>query len=340
MRNSFFDSMRKLFANILNNWGWKLAAFGVALVIFYSIRSGTRHTQTLTLAVEAETIEGGQALVGFEPAVVQVTFRGAEADIRQLSLSGAEQPRVRLDLKQPPAGASSIELSLSHYDIIHADGLRVASIEPSTITALFDTRDTRSFAVDEPILRGTPASGVAIVSIEPKMVELTGSKLLMDELESTETVLAVSSIDVSGRTEGFETFLKVQPPDNRGGWTVRPDTVRADVKIVRSDISRTFQKIPVRVLQSYSGKRYHPEPRMAEVVVHGVEQDLNQIEPESIQLLIEEPEGQEPDAEEKFSCEPVVVLPCTNRVSRVTVTPETIWLKPVINSEAPNNETL
>ncbi len=325
--------MRNPFAKLLNNWTWKLAALGVALVIFHSVRSGTSHSQTIAVAVEAEAIEGGQALVGFEPAIVHVTFRGSETAIRQLSLPGAEQPRIRLALEQPPAGASSMTVDLSHSDVLYGEDLRVASIEPSEVTALFDTRDTRTFAVNEPIVSGSPSSGIVIVSIEPKVVELTGSKLLMDELEAAENVLATAILDVSGRTEGFQTTLKVLPPDNRGGWTVRPDTVRADVKFVRGDDSRTFSKVPVRILQSFSGQRYRPEPRTAEVVVHGVEQDLEQILPEQIQLLIEEPEAGDADGDDKYACEPILLLPCTNRVNRVTVTPSTIWLKPIVNSE-------
>ncbi len=326
--------MHNPFAKLLHNWPWKLAALGVALVIFQSIRSGTSHSQTVAVAVEAEIVEGGQALVGFEPAVVHITFRGSESAIRQLSMTGSEQPRIQLNLKQPPAGVSSMEVDLSHRDVQHHSDLRVASIDPSHVMAHFDTRDTRSFAVNEPIVSGSPEAGVVMVSIEPKTVELTGSKLLMDELESAENVLATSILDVSGRTEGFQTVLKVLPPDNRGGWTLRPDTVRADVKFVRGDNSRVFSKVPVRVMQSYSGKRYHPEPRTAEVTVQGVEKDLRQIAPESLQLFLEEPEGQVADEEGKLMCEPIVVLPCTNRVHRVTVSPKMIWMKPVVNSEA------
>ncbi len=326
--------MRNPFAKLLHNLPWKLAALGVALVIFYSIRSGTSHSQTITIPVEAEIVEGGQALAGFEPAVVSITFRGSESAIRQLSVPGTEQPRLRLKLKQPPAGSSFMTIELSHRDVLHAEGLRVASIEPSEVTAHFDTRDTRLFAVNEPIVSGSPDAGVVVVSFEPKFVKLTGSKLLMDELEAAENVLATSILDVTGRTEGFQTFLKVLPPDNRGGWTLEPDTVRADVKFVRGDRSRVFSKVPVNVLQSYSGKRYRPEPRTVEVTLHGVEQDLRQIAPESLQVLLEEPEGQDNAEDGNLLCEPVVVLPCTNRVNRVTVSPDTLWLKPIVNLEA------
>ncbi len=341
MRNfftAFIDSCKQLhkpFMPLLNNWTWKLAALGVALIIFFSIRGLVSHTQSLTLTVEASTVEDGQALVGFDPEVIRVTFRGSENEIRQLSMANAEAPKVALKLRQPPPGTSSVDIRLSSRDILRDGDLRVASIEPSTVTALFDTSDTRTFAVNEPIISGSPATGMVMVTIEPRTVQLTGSRLLMDELEAAEHVLATAILDVSNRTEGFQTNLKVLPPDNRGGWTLSPDTVRADVKFVREDKEKTFTKVPVRVLQSFSGARYRPEPRTAEVKVQGADQELDAISQAMVQILIEEPEQVAPDEEGRLICEPVVVLPCTNRVSRVTVSPTQIWLKPI---ELPTEE--
>ncbi len=321
--------LRTIFVPLFNNWTWKLAALGMALIIFFSIRGSVSHTQSLTLTIEATAVEGGQALVGFDPEVVRVTFRGSENEIRQLSMANIDPPKVALKLRQPPPGTSSVHVRLSSRDILRDSDLRIVSIEPSSVTALFDTSDTRTFAVDEPIISGSPATGMVMVTIEPRVIQLTGSRLLMDELESAEHVLATAILDVSNRTEGFQTTLKVLPPDNRGGWTLNPDTVRADVKFVREDKERVFTKVPVRVMQSFSGKRYRPDPRTAEVKVNGADQELDIIAPEGIQILIEEPDTPKPDENGRILCDPVVMLPCTNRVSRVSVSPQKIWLTPI-----------
>ncbi len=325
LRNGCFQ----LFPLVFHNWIWKLASLGVALIIFLSIRASVSHTQSLTLTVEAHMVEGGQALVGFDPEVIRVTFRGSENEIRQLSMPGSEAPKVGLRLRQPPPGQSSVEIDISSRDIIRDSDLRIVSIEPSTVRALFDTSDTRMFAVDEPIVSGSPASGMVVVTIEPKTVALTGSRLLMDELEAGEGVLATGILDVSNRTEGFQTVLRVLPPDNRGGWTLNPDTVRADVKFVREDKERVFEKVPVRILQSFSGTRYRPEPRLAEVRVQGADQELEAISAQDVQILLEEPSEPKMDEEGRLACEPIVMLPCTNRVSRVSVMPKQIWLKAI-----------
>lgn len=314
---------------LLSNWAWKLAALGVALVIFFGVRRSVSYTQTLALSIGAETEEGPQALTGFSPGVVNVTFRGSEAAIRQLSFPGAEQPKIKAYLSQPPLGESMVTVRLASRDIQRDDGLRVLSIEPREVIARFDSRDTRTLDVLEPIVTGAPQDGTVIVSIEPKQVEITGSRIRLEEMTSAQTCLATAMLDVSNRSEGFQTTLKVLPPDNRGGWTLSPDSVQAEVRFVREDVSRTFQKVPVRVLQSTSGERYRPEQRLVDVTVYGTRRELDAIPHGSVLVFVDEPETFAPSEDGFLVCEPQIALPCTNRVNRIEVKPEKIRLAPI-----------
>lgn len=318
---------RNPFRRVLSDWPWKLAALGLALIVFFGVRRSVSYTQTLTLTVEAEMTDGGQALTGFEPGVVSVTFRGSEAAVRRLSLPGAEPPRVRLRLHQPPPGVSQVRLALARRDVSCDDGLRVVSIEPDHVVAFFDSSDTRALPVAEPVVTGAPENGTVRVSIEPRTVEVTGSRVRLDEMASAEVRLATVNLDVSNRSEGFQTVLRVLPPDSRGGWTLRPDTVRADVRFVREDVERVFPEVPVHVLQSESGVRYRPEPSTVEVTVSGPRRELETIDPEGVVALAGEPEGTPPGAG-RLRCVPTVVLPCTNRVTRVSVRPARVYLSP------------
>lgn len=321
--------MTNPFRLLLSNWLWKLAALGVACVIFFGVRRSVSYTQTLALTIGAETEEGTQAFAGFSPGVVNVTFRGSEAAIRQLSFPGAEQPKIKAYLRQPPPGESSALVRLSPRDVKRDDGLRVLSIAPREVLARFDSRDTRTLDILEPIVTGAPADGTVIVSIEPKEVEVTGSRMRLDELVSAQTCLATAILDVSNRSEGFQTTLKVLPPDARGGWTLTPDTVQADVRFVREDIARTFAKVPVRVLQSTSGERYRPDQRIAEVTVYGSRREVEAIPADGVRVFVDEPEVVVSGDDGGLVCEPQVVLPCTNRVNRIEVKPKEIRLTPV-----------
>ncbi len=313
---------------MLSDWPWKLAALGVALIVFFGVRRSVSYTQTLTLTVEAEMTDGGQALTGFEPGVVAVTFRGSEAAVRRLSLPGAEPPRVRLRLHQPPPGVSRVRLALARRDVSCDDGLRVVAIEPAHVVAFFDSSDTRALPVAEPVVTGAPEAGAVRVAIAPRTGEVTGSRARLDELAARGIRLATANLDVSSRSEGFQTVLRVLPPDSRGGWTLRPDTVRADVRFVREDVERVFPEVPVHVLQSRSGVRYRAEPETVEVTVSAPRRELGTIDPESVAALAGEASGTvAPDG--RLRCEPTVVLPCTNRVSRLSVRPAKVYLRPL-----------
>ena len=313
--------MRNPIPTLRNNWPWKVAALAVALIVFFGVRRSVSYTQTLTLSVEAETVEGTQALMGVSPGVVSVTFRGSEAAIRRLSVPGAEPPIVRLRLRQPPEGASSERIRLTRRDVLCDDGLRVVSIEPSSVVATFDSRATRVFQVSEPIVVGTPTFGEVQVSIEPKTVEVTGSRALLEEFDEARSRLATATLDVANRSTGFQTVLKVLPPDSRAGWVLRPDSVRADVRIVREDGSRDFHEVPVRVLQSASGRRYRPDFPTVKVTAWGARRELATIDPAGVVALVEEREDGEASV-------PIVVLPCSNRVSRVEIDPPRVSLTP------------
>ena len=168
-----------------------------------------------------------------------------------------------------------------------------------------------------------------IVELEPKPVELTGSRILLEELVSAQTQLTTALLDVSGRSESFNTILKVLPPDNRGGWTLKPDTVRANVRFVREDIEQTFKKVPVRVFQSAKGVHYASETETVEVTVQGARRDLLAIDPASVFVMVGDNDNILSKEEKRLECEPLVVLPCTNRVSRVEVNPARVWLAPI-----------
>lgn len=321
--------MRNPISYFSSNWAWKLAALGLALVVFYAVRRTISYRQTLTLTIEAESVEGGQALTGFEPSVVSVTFRGSEAEIRKLALSGSEPPRVRIKLRKPLNDSSTMPVRISRSDVICDSGLRVVTIEPNLVEASFDTSDTRTFDIAEPIVNGVPNNASVVVELDPKTVEVTGSRILLDELEAAQTQLTTALLDVSGRSEAFHTILKVLPPDNRGGWTIKPDTVRANVRFVREDIERTFKKVPVRVLQSAKGIHYASETEHVEIVVQGSRRDLNVIDPITVFALVGDSESVISNDAQRLECEPIIVLPCTNRVNRIEVTPPRIWLTPV-----------
>lgn len=220
-----------------------------------------------------------------------------------------------------------MKVRVSRGDVDCDDGLRVVSLEPTELEATFDSREARVFAVDEPVVIGAPAYGLVQVTLEPKTVEVIGSGALLKEIDPAER-LSTSLLDVSNRPASFQTTLRVMPPGNRGDWTLRPDTVRAEVRIVREDATRIFPEVPVYVMQSATGRRYRPDAETVEVTAWGASRELESIDPAGVVALVGERPGEEP-------CEPLIVLPCSNRVSRVEITPPRVRLLPESEKESP-----
>lgn len=319
MRDLRLDS-RSLWRTLRHNWPWKVAALAVALIVFISVRHSTSYTQTLSLPVEVETEEGATAIPIVVPGVVDITFRGSETAIRQLSMAGAELPRVRLHLEQPQEGEDSTRVRLSRSEVECPDGLRVDAIEQTELRVTFSPRETRLLRVAEPEVIGVPAFCEARVYIKPQTVEVTGPSALFKELDLSRP-LRTELVDVTNLSSYKTASLRVLPPDERSGWSVRPDRVHAEVVIQRENGWRLFPEVPVRVMQSASGARYVPDAKTVEVTAHGVSSELDTIDPAGVVALVwERPDG--------LPCEPQIVIPSSNRVNSVAVRPPFVRLLP------------
>lgn len=309
---------------VVKDWPWKLAAFLLALFLFFTIRQSISYSQTLNLTVETELDAGSLSLKGFEPNTVRVTFRGPESEIRRLSLRGSEPPRVRLRLSQPPAGSTSLRVPLSVNDVICEEDLRIVSIEPEVVVAQFDRTETRYLNVSPPLTRGASATEKVKITLEPSYVEISGPSERLDDLAERSVNLATEVIDMTGRTESFTTAVRVQPPDARSSWVLRPETVTANVEITSVEATRTFASLPVKILQSHEGYPLRAVPETVTMEITGDMGELNAIEDETV-LAIVDPLVTE---ETVFPIEAKVqtFLPHNRRVKHVNIIPPSVKL--------------
>ena len=131
---------------------------------------------------------------------------------------------------------------------------------------------------------------------------------------------------VSLRREGDENDVRFLV---LGGLGVVVREGEADAVEDRGPVATVDPFQVVEVLQAPSGKRYRPEPRVAEVTVQGLKREVEAFDPAILRLYLEEPEELIPDAEGAFWAKPILTLPYTNRVSRATIVPERIRLMPL-----------
>lgn len=322
--------------SLLKDWPWKVAALGIGLFLFFVIRQSVSHTQTLSLTVEATVAGGEHALRGFEPAAVRVTFRGSESEIRRLSLKGSEPPRVTVRLNQPPPGVTEVPVTVSRRNVSYDGDLHIVSVEPSRVIAEFDTRETRYFNVEQPLVRGETNTSKFSVTIDPSYVEVTGPRERLDELVEQAIELPTEVLDATGRTEDFSVALRVLPPDTRSSWTMNPATVRADVRILREETKCTIEDVNVRVLQSDTGLRFMPEPKTVSLTIEGVKEELDALRDESFTVVVDPAHPSDaPDTVETskhpdaFWSLPQLIFPYNRHVKTIEITPEKIQLIPL-----------
>lgn len=320
---------------IINDWPWKAAALLLAIFIFFGIRQSISYTQTLNIAVETELDIGGLSLKGFEPNTVRVTFRGSESDIRRLSLRGSEPPRICLRLSQPPAGSTSMRVPIASSDLICDGDLRVVSIEPKVVVAQFDRTETRYLNIDSPVIRGASALERVKVSLEPSYVEISGPSERLNDLVERSVNLPTEVLDMTGRNESFTTTLRIQPPDTRSSWTLRPETVTATVEVIQEEITRTLTDCPIKIIQSAEGQSLCSLPSSVDIVLIGAPEELNAIDVSSVLAIVN------PMIDENTTFpleeEVEVLLPHHLRIKSVNITPSTIK---VYEKELPKKEDL
>ncbi len=321
--------MRNPFRFLTRDWPWKLFALVLALILFVSVRKAFSYTQTVTLPVEAVSLGGAKALTGFVPSVVSVTFRGSESAVRRLSLPRATQPKLRVNLDQPPAGTSALRVRLTPSDIETENDLRVVSIEPSTVIATFDVSDTQILPVAEPVVKGVPDSVSVRLSYSPRTVSVTGSKARLAALLKEGAKLTTPIVDLSTKSENFHTALKVVPPDSKGGWTITPSTVQVDVQFTREDVERVIRNVPVRIMQSELPEiHYASEVDRVDVTLHGTRREVDAVDADAVSVAVRELRAGSLYNGGRQRVVPEVILPYSNRVERVTVSPPEFFIRP------------
>lgn len=322
--------MRNPFRLVTRDWPWKLLALVLALVIFVSVRKAFSYTQTVTLPVEAVSLGGAKALTGFVPSVVSVTFRGSESAVRRLALPRATQPKVRVSLDQPPAGTSALRVRLSPSDVLSDDDLRVVSIEPSAVIATFDVSDTQILPVAEPVVKGVPDDVTVRLSYSPRTVSVTGSKARLAALLKEGAKLTTPIVDLSTKAENFHTALRVMPPDSKGGWTITPSTVQVDVQFSRENASRVIRGVPVRIIQSdLPDIHYEAEVDTVDVTLYGTRREIDAVSADQVSVAVRELRAGSLYNNGRQRVVPEVILPCTNRVESVAVSPKEFYIRPV-----------
>lgn len=249
-------------ATVLN----ALLSFGFAVLIWAAV--GARVTASDTFRVPFELEAPPSVVIEYRdpPAppggkpLVEVSVHGPHEALARLSASEViGRRRIEVDdATLEKGGEQTIEIPPSAFRIA-IKGVEVTSVSPDRITFAVSRLDTRQFPV-EPRFVGTLPAGYqrSDVKIEPSVIDVIGPRALLLEQRGA---FKTDPIDLTGRTETFNIWRRVRPPEG----LLPQDRVKVTVFVDPELIEQAFT-LPVRILCSVENfaKKYDVEPPKGE----------------------------------------------------------------------------
>ena len=221
-------TLKALFQRLGRNWPTKLAAVGIAFLLWLFVtNSSTTTTQRgLLLDLVVEGVAQDQVAVGL-PTTVAVSVSGPSSRINRLT---TDMLRATLDLNEL-SGAFEQPITVQAPQEID-----VESVEPALVVGFLESITSSSLAVQVALSGERPAGALLDVTVEPTNVTLTGRSQVLDDVQRALAVApatgggsaTVIALDASGKpVQG----VSIEPPTVTVGVTTRAALVTKEVRI-------------------------------------------------------------------------------------------------------------
>lgn len=216
-------ALAKLLTDTLfRNWGLKLAALGVAAVLFVLTRDEVVKTFEVPLRVVADP---QRVLLTELPPTITVHVRGRWTQLNRLQ--DFDLGTAALDLRIADPG----RLEIDEASIVMPRGVVLMEAEYSHVDLRFEPVVTRPKSID-PRTAGEPAEGyrVTAVTVTPSTWDVHGGVSVVERV----TQLRTDVLDIGGRSASFTEVVAVVP-------------VPGDVELVTSSEPRAQVTIRVEI---------------------------------------------------------------------------------------------
>ncbi len=260
--------------------GLKLAALMFSLLAWTWVQS--QESDTARVRVQLD-LRFADRLVPVEPppATASIEVTGPRVLIRRAQ---AERPRLLVDLRDEGIGPHEIHLDAYPLEGMPS-GLAVVGFAPEVLAVRLDQRARRNVKV-EAVWVGEPAADhdVERVAIDPRMVEVSGPRAVLDELTRIRTM----PIDVSGWDTTRDVDIELDLP--RGVESLAPWHGTASVEVSSVLKTVTLTDVPVVVLRNDG---YAPAEGESTVTVslEGPTQVLDELRSDQILATVSLPDG-------------------------------------------------
>jgi YbbR domain-containing protein len=205
-------------------WGLRVLALALALVLWFVLSFERRETRSEKQVQASVTYMRGDDMVILDPRqTVDLTLSGPRETINRVNPFDVS---VQVDLRQAEAGVH--EVSLSAENVSLPQGLRVDSIQPSSVDVTLDRLVSRLLPV-EPDVRGEPAAGATRGDVEvvPPQVTIVGPESQLEDLTSLKTGV----VSLEGHALSFSETVPVVAPANVVVREIQPSRVEVRIPL-------------------------------------------------------------------------------------------------------------
>lgn len=203
-------------------WTLRVLALFLALLLWFVLSFERRETRSEKQVQAAITYMRGDDMVILNPRqTVDITLSGPRETINRVNPFDVS---VQVDLRQAEPGTHVVNLSAENVSL--PQGLRVDSIQPSSVEVTVDRLARREVPVEADV-RGEPAAGAVRGEVEvvPPTVFVTGPASQLQNLTSVTTGV----VSLEGHALSFEETVPVITPENLSVREVQPS--RVDVRV-------------------------------------------------------------------------------------------------------------
>ena len=285
-----------------SKWTLRLTALGLALLLFFTVRSELNPAQTegrvdnqgsfeILRDVPLEVFyDDATLIVTGMPETVDVTIQGSSKDVTQATLF--KDFTVFADLESLSIGQHQV--ALQHENL--SDNLTV-TIEPALVEVAIDEKVSKEFTIEPEINTRLIGENYSLRSIQvsPNKVLVTGAKTVV---ESINAVKATASPD-EVINDDFTQLVNVKVLDrdlNRLNVTTSPEQVRVDVSLepyskrvplVLSEQGELPDGLTLEhiSLQQQSAKLYGTKSFIESLAEYAIEVDLSKIKQSGTQKI-------------------------------------------------------
>jgi YbbR domain-containing protein len=256
-----------------------LFSLAAAIVLWLIVRSLDRQPAHFTVPITYE-FPVKQVVLTERTNEVEVYVRATKAKLRQLR---AAEFVVRVSNLEGRAGRDLVVLAAN--DVQAPFGVEVERVQPNQFWVRWERRGEKRLPV-RPDVAGKPAPGFMLVSdrvaVRPSDVLVSGPEERFEE----RMVVKTQRLDVADRDTSLNARGVVLMPPAEGFTIEGPATADVEVPILPVVMRRTFEDVPIAVLDG--GHRVSaPNPKRLRVTVEGPERILPALSPRDLRATVD-----------------------------------------------------